>query len=316
MGVPKQARGLRGPATLEELMLVPDYQRADALVRAGVDSVKLVVATEAESEPALARARQGVAEDRGPLPLQPYRSGYRSLVVMPTFDEVDNLEAILRDVFAYLDTDVLVIDDASPDGTGDLADRLAADEPRLHVLHRTGKQGLGTAYLLGFARAIEQGYDRVLEMDADFSHPPWDLPRLVEATSRAQLAIGSRYVAGGSTIGWDFKRRALSRGANLYTRLVLGMKVRDATAGFRCYDVPSLAKLDLSHVKAEGYAFQVEMAYRMWKAGFQIREVPIHFKDRTAGESKMDSKIAREAIVLVPALRWRVKKKLLRENAG
>ena len=153
-------------------------------------------------------------------------------------------------------------------------------------------------------------------MDADFSHPPWDLPRLVEATRQAQLAIGSRYVSGGSTIGWDFKRRALSRGANLYTRIVLGMKVRDATAGFRCYDVPSLAKLDLSHVKAEGYAFQVEMAYRMWKAGFEIREIPIHFKDRTAGESKMDSKIAREAIMLVPALRWRVKKKQLRESAG
>ena len=288
-------------------MVVPDYERANALVRTGIDSSSLVVAPENESEAAVARARQGVAEDRGPLPLRPHDSGYRCLVVMPTYDEIDNLARIVRDIFAYLDTDILIVDDASPDGTGQLADQLAAEHPRLQVLHRTGKQGLGTAYLLGFARAIEQGYDRVLEMDADFSHPPWDLPRLVEATRNAQLAIGSRYVTGGSTIGWDFKRRALSRGANLYTRLVLGLRVRDATAGFRCYDVPSLAKLALDQVKAEGYAFQVEMAYRMTKAGFDVTEIPIHFRDRTHGESKMDSKIAREAIVLVPALRWRVK---------
>lgn len=305
MGVAK--REIEHPSG--QLLVVPDYERADELVRSGVDSARLVIARHDDEQPALERAQSGVHEARGPLPLRPYESGYRCLVVLPTYDERENLESIVRDILAYLDTDVLVIDDGSPDGTGEIADRLAADQPRLHVVHRTGKQGLGTAYLHGFAWAIERGYDRVFEMDADFSHPPWDLPRMVNATRDADLVIGSRYVPGGSTIGWSLSRRMLSRGANLYTRMMLGMPVGDATAGFRCYNVKSLAQLDLGQVNAGGYAFQVEMAYRMIRAGFRVVEIPIHFIDRAAGVSKMNGAIAREAIWLVPALRWRVKKK-------
>jgi len=288
-------------------MIVPDYQRADALVRSGVDSSCLVIAQPSEQETALERARLGVDGQRGPLPLRPHDSGFRCLLVLPTYDERENLEAIQSDISAYLDTDILIVDDGSPDGTGEIADRLAADNLRVHVIHRAGKQGLGTAYLRGFDFAIEHGYERVFEMDADFSHPPWDLPRLVEATRDAELAIGSRYVAGGSTIGWDLRRRLLSRGANFYARTILGLRVRDVTAGFRCYDVAALSQLDLQGVGAEGYAFQIEMAYRMAKAGFEIAEIPIHFTDRRVGMSKMDGKVAREAILLVPALRWRVR---------
>ena len=307
MAVPKREQQSRSG----RLLVVPDYERADELVRSGIDSARLVIAPQTEEEPALQHAQAGVISHRGPLPLRPYESGFRCLVLLPTYDERDNLEAIVRDVLAYLDTDILVIDDGSPDGTGEIADRLAAENPRIQVIHRTGKQGLGTAYLRGFAHAIEHGYDRVFEMDADFSHPPWDLPRMVHATRNADLAIGSRYVPGGSTIGWNLRRRMLSRGANVYTRMMLGMNVSDATAGFRCYNVASLARLDLDQVRAEGYAFQVEMAYRMKKAGYRVVELPIHFVDRALGTSKMDGRVAREAIWLVPALRFRVKKATL-----
>jgi dolichol-phosphate mannosyltransferase len=304
MGAPK----LKQARSIADLMVVPDYARADELVRQGIDSSCLVVARRADEESALRQATLGVQSERGPLPLRPYDAGFRCLVVLPTYNESENLAAIVRDVLAYLATDVLVIDDASPDGTGAIADRLAESDARVRVLHRPSKQGLGTAYLRGFADAIAGGYERVLEMDSDFSHPPWDLPRLVAATRGAQLAIGSRYVAGGNTIGWSLRRRLLSRGANLYARTILGMSVRDATAGFRCYDVASLARLDLSRVKAEGYAFQIEMAFRMLRAGFSVAEIPIHFTDRRLGASKMDGRVAREAVLLVPALRFRVRR--------
>ena len=278
------------------------------MVRTGVDSRCIIVAPPDRAAAATSRAREGLRAGRGPLPLAPFDSGLRCLIVLPTYNEIANLEAVTNGILAYLEADILVVDDGSPDGTGQLADRLAADNPRIRVLHRTGKQGLGTAYLAGFAQAIDEGYDRVFEMDADFSHPPWDLPRLATVSRHADLVIGSRYVRGGSTVGWDLRRRLLSRGANLYARTMLTLSVRDTTAGFRCYAADKLAQLDLSQVHAQGYAFQVEMAYRMSRAGFRIAEIPIHFIDRQLGASKMDGKIAREAITLVPALRVRVRR--------
>jgi dolichol-phosphate mannosyltransferase len=288
-----------------DLTTVRDYRIAQSLVRAGRDSAHLVVLGAADEVEARRAAESGLRDNRGPLPLRPFDCGKRCLVVLPTYDERDNLEPIVRDILAYLVCDVLIVDDGSPDGTGAIADRLAAEDPRVRCIHRAGKQGLGTAYLRGFELAIEERYERVFEMDADFSHPPWDLPYLADASLDCDLVIGSRYVDGGNTIGWDFKRRLLSRCANLYARTILRVPVRDMTAGFRCFDVDLLRRLELREVAAQGYAFQIEMTWRVHKAGGVIREVPIHFTDRRAGASKMDAKVAREALVLVPRLRFR-----------
>lgn len=293
---------------VDDLVVVADFAAAEAAVRGGTDSRRLVVLGGQDEGAALAAARAGLLAGRGPLPVRPHSIGRRCLVVIPTYNERDNVEPITRAILDYLETDVLIVDDGSPDGTGRIADRLAEADGRIRVLHRDRRQGLGTAYLAGFARAAERGYERVFEMDADFSHPPWDLPRLAEASLGADLVIGSRYVPGGDTEGWDLKRRLLSRGANLYARACLTSRVRDLTAGFRCYDVGCLRRLDLSQVAAQGYAFQIEMAYRMVVAGFRVREVPIHFVDRRVGASKMDGRIAREAVLLVPRLRFRVRR--------
>lgn len=301
-----------GPRPLAEpLVIARDFAAAEPLVRSGIDSQRLCVLQGQDEALARAAAERGRAAGDGPTPPRPHVAPWRTLVVIPTYNEKDNLEPIVTAIWRYLDTDILVVDDGSPDGTGQIADRLAAADRRLHVLHRTGKQGLGTAYIAGFRFAIERGYQRVCEMDADFSHAPWDLPRLVFASIDTPLVIGSRYVEGGCTVGWELKRRLLSRGANLYTRTVLGSGIRDNTAGFRCFHVAALAKLDLSAVHAQGYAFQIEMAFRMVRAGFKVREIPIHFVDRRVGKSKMDGKIAREALLLVPKLRGRVKKERL-----
>ena len=247
------------------------------------------------------RARGERAPALRPVPTGPLRT----LVVLPTYNELRNLPVVVAAIRKHLDTDILVVDDASPDGTGQEADRMAAADPRLFVLHRSGKQGLGTAYLAGFRHAIEHGYHRVFEMDADLSHDPADLPRLLVASHDADLVIGSRYVRGGSTEGWTLPRRVLSRGANLYARLFLGGAVRDWTGGYRCFDVAALASIDFAGIAAQGYAFQVEMAWRFVRAGFRVAEVPIRFIDRAVGASKMDGRIAREALWLVPRLRWK-----------
>jgi len=277
-------------------------------VRNGIDSSRIVVLQGQDEVAARAAAERGCAAGNGPVPTRPHKAPWRTLVVIPTYNEKENLEPIVRAIHSYLDIDILIVDDGSPDGTGAIADRLVAADPRIHVLHRKGKQGLGTAYIAGFRFAIERGYARVCEMDADFSHAPWDLPRIVFGSGDAELVIGSRYVKGGCTVGWGFRRRMLSRGANLYTRLVLSSGIRDNTAGFRCFHAAALAKLNLSAVHAQGYAFQIEMAFRMVRAGFRVKELPIHFVDRRVGKSKMDGKIAREALLLVPKLRGRVKR--------
>lgn len=224
----------------------------------------------------------------------------RPIVVVPTYDEIDNLAAVLaRTRAAVPDLDILVVDDGSPDGTGELADRIAAADPAVHVLHRTSKDGLGRAYLAGFGWALERGYDAIGEMDADGSHPPERLPALLASLARVDLVIGSRYVPGGRVRGWPWRRLILSRGANAYTRIMLRLPITDATAGFRFYRAEVLRALRLDGVSSAGYCFQVDLAWRSWLAGFRIGEVPIVFTEREYGRSKMDSSIVGEALVRV-----------------
>jgi dolichol-phosphate mannosyltransferase len=227
-------------------------------------------------------------------------------LVLPTYDEAENIEPFLAAVLPKLPQDarILVVDDNSPDGTGRIADRLAADEERIEVLHRTEKEGLGPAYIAGFRKALGEGAGLILEMDADFSHDPAYLPRLLEAAKRADLVIGSRYVEGGGVSNWGALRRGISRGGSAYARLVLGVAVKDLTGGFKCFRREVLEAIDLDSVDARGYAFQIEMTYRALQAGFRVAEVPIVFRDRQAGSSKMDGSIVREAIWRVPRLRF------------
>ena len=230
----------------------------------------------------------------------------RVLVVIPTYDERKNLERIVPAILAQLpEIDVLVVDDNSPDGTGQLADEMAAADPRVHVLHREAKQGLGKAYLAGFRWALAEGYDFMCEMDADFSHDPKYLPDLIDAARAADLAIGSRYVRGVNVINWPMSRLLLSYGANLYARWITGLPLTDSTGGFKCFRRAVLEALDLDRVRSNGYAFQIEMSYRAWKRDFRIVEVPIVFTDRIEGQSKMNKKIVREAIWMVWWLRLR-----------
>jgi dolichol-phosphate mannosyltransferase len=233
-------------------------------------------------------------------------------LVLPTYNEVENLEPIVDAATRSLaaasgEYRLLIVDDNSPDGTGDLADRLAAQRDDVEVLHRAGKEGLGRAYLAGFERALDGGAELVLEMDADFSHDPADIPRLIEATSDADLVLGSRYIPGGGVIGWGWHRELLSRGGCWYARVLLGVPVRDLTGGFKCFRRGVLETLDLSGIHADGYGFQIEMTYRAIRAGFRVREVPITFRDRVVGTSKMHGRIAAEAVWKVPALRWRLR---------
>ena len=232
----------------------------------------------------------------------------RVVVCLPTYNERENLERMARalgDVFAAGDLDgrVLVSDDASPDGTGDIADRLATDLPYVGVLHRPGKEGLGPAYVAGFRRALSEGADLVLEMDCDFSHDPADVPRLLTAAAEADVALGSRYVPGGGVRNWGAFRRVVSRAGCLYAQAILGFGVRDSTSGFKCYRRRVLESIALERISARGYAFQIETVYRALRAGFSVREVPIVFTDRAEGGSKMGPGIVAEAVVRVPALR-------------
>jgi dolichol-phosphate mannosyltransferase len=232
----------------------------------------------------------------------------RLVICLPTYNERENLEPLVRaleSVFgsAGLDGRVLVVDDSSPDGTGEIADRLAEELPWVSVLHRERKEGLGPAYLAGFRQALADGAELVMEMDADFSHDPADVPRLVEAAGRADLAIGSRYVAGGGVRNWGLVRRAISRWGCLYAQVILGLRVRDTTGGFKCYRRAVLETVPLDRIHSKGYAFQIETTYRALRAGFTVEEVPITFTDRETGHSKMSRAIVLEAVAKVPALR-------------
>ena len=226
----------------------------------------------------------------------------RACVVLPTYNERENLPAIVPAILAAAQVDVLVVDDSSPDGTGALADALAASHPRVRVLHRDRKEGLGRAYLAGFAEALARGYGRILEMDADFSHDPARLPDLL--ATGADLALGSRYVEGGGTENWGLGRRVLSKGGSLYARTILGLPVRDLTGGFKCFRREVLESIDLPSVRSTGYAFQIELTYRALKRGFTVREVPIVFADRRVGKSKMNRRIVAEALWMVWKIRF------------
>jgi dolichol-phosphate mannosyltransferase len=224
----------------------------------------------------------------------------RVLVVIPTYNESDNVRVIVDRVRrAAPAVDVLIADDNSPDGTGAIADEMAAADKQIHVLHRPGKQGLGAAYIAGFGWARERGYDAVVEMDADGSHAPEELPRLLDAAREADVVIGSRWVRGGKVINWPVRRLLLSRGASLYTRVAMGLPVRDATAGYRVYRTPVLDKIEVDQVASQGYCFQIDLAWRSYRNGLRITEVPITFTERERGASKMSSSIVREAL-------WRV----------
>jgi dolichol-phosphate mannosyltransferase len=231
----------------------------------------------------------------------------RAVICLPTYNERENLELTLRELEGVLETGdrVVVIDDGSPDGTGELADRLAAELPFVDVLHRAEKQGLGPAYLAGFRHALAAGAELVFEMDCDRSHDPSDVPRLRAAAQEADLVLGSRYVEGGAIRNWGLLRRVVSAGGSLYARLVLGVPVRDLTGGFKCYRRGVLERIDLDAVRSRGYAFQIETTYRALRAGFRVVEVPITFVDREVGGSKMSRSIVLEAIWKVPALRLR-----------
>ncbi|NHC14334.1 polyprenol monophosphomannose synthase [Motilibacter deserti] len=237
--------------------------------------------------------------EAGPTAIKPEPLG-RVLVVVPTYNEAINVARTVGRVRAAVpDAHVLVVDDNSPDGTGKIADGLAAEDPAVHVLHRAGKEGLGAAYLAGFAWALERDYGTVVELDADGSHQPEQLPLLLERLLTADLVLGSRYVRGGKVVNWPRSREVLSRGGNIYTRLALGIGLQDATGGYRAFRRRTLEALDLETVHSQGYCFQVDLAWRAVRAGFRVAEVPITFVEREHGESKMSGPIVREALLRV-----------------
>lgn len=236
------------------------------------------------------------------------RAMNRALVCIPTYNEAENIEPITQAVLkAEPRVDILVVDDNSPDGTGKIADTLAAREPRIRVLHREKKEGLGRAYLAAFRWALEQGYTYIIEMDADFSHDPRYLPTILDtAEAGTDLVLGSRYVTGGGTVNWGIGRQVISRGGSLYARTILGVDIRDLTGGFKCFHRRVLESIGLEEVKSTGYAFQIELTYRTLKKGYTVREVPIVFEDRRVGHSKMSRKIFLEALTMVWKLRLTV----------
>ncbi len=224
----------------------------------------------------------------------------KTLIIIPTYNEIENLPPLLSTIFSFVpQSDILIVDDNSPDGTGQLAEEMKAKDPRVHVLHRQGKLGLGTAYVAGFKYAIAQGYDAAFEMDADFSHDPRYLPEFMKAIQQADLVIGSRYIKGGSTPNWSLTRRLISGCGNIFARVVLGMPIHDCTAGFRCYRREVLESIGLDEIQSQGYGFQVELAYRVVKQKFRVVEIPIIFMDRRVGQSKMSRKIILEAFTFV-----------------
>lgn len=241
-----------------------------------------------------------------------------ALVIVPTYDERENLPAIVPQILAQDPRlEVLVVDDGSPDGTGELADELAAREPRVHAIHRAGKLGLGTAYIEGFRWAIDRGYELVFEMDADFSHDPKHLPDFLAMAEEFDLVIGSRYTRGVTVVNWPMGRLLLSWLANWYARIVTGLPIHDLTSGFKCYRRPVLERLDLDAIRSNGYSFQIETVFRAWHAGFKIVEMPIVFVDRNVGASKMSKRIVWEAIWMVWRMRlWTLTGRLRRHRAA
>jgi dolichol-phosphate mannosyltransferase len=288
----------------DETVVVETFEHAEALIARGVDSARIAVSRLPPSDPTY----PGYARDSlsGNLtPRIPFSFDRSPLVILPTYNERENLPAMIHAIRTYLNADILIVDDKSPDGTGQLADELSRHHASVHVLHRAKKQGLGPAYIAGFQWALTRHYQSIIEMDCDFSHAPWDLPRMVHRSATADLVIGSRYIPGGGTENWDQRRRMVSRLANAYVSLFLGSTIHDWTGGFRCFRRELLAEMNLATVKAKGYVFQVEMAWRARQAGAVIAELPIRFRDRVHGHSKLGWPTIFEAVTEVPRMYWR-----------
>jgi len=266
----------------------------------------------AEARPAGPRSERAGSPDAAEYP-----GVGRVLVVIPTYNEIENIDMIIGRVRAAVPAvEILVADDNSPDGTGARADEHAAADKTVRVLHRRGKEGLGAAYVAGFQWAREHGFDAVVEMDADGSHAPEELPKLLDALATADMVLGSRWVRGGTVVNWPFRRHVLSRGGNLYTRLALGMPIKDATGGFRAYRMPVLEKIDIDTVASQGYCFQVDLAWRAYRSGFRLVEVPIRFAERQHGTSKMSPAVVREALWRVSVWGTHSRLRALSKSAG
>lgn len=288
----------------DETVVVETFELAERLIARGIDSAQIAVSHLPPSDstyPGYVRA--GLTGNLAPL--VPFCFDRASLVILPTYNERQNLPAMIDAIRTYLATDILVVDDNSPDGTGLLADELSRQHTSVHVLHRAKKQGLGPAYIAGFQWALTRHYQSIIEMDCDFSHAPWDLPRMAHRSGTADLVIGSRYIPGGGTENWDQRRRLVSRLGNAYVSLFLGSTIHDWTGGFRCFRRELLAEMNLQTVKAKGYVFQVEMAWRARQAGAVIAELPIRFRDRLHGHSKLGWSTIFEAVKEVPCMYWR-----------
>lgn len=285
----------------DEAYLVPDFDQAEVLIAQGVNSARVAISNRAAVSAHSAEYSQ-LAGQLQLVPASPFTFDESIIVVLPTYNERSNLEALVTAIGQYLVTDIVIVDDNSPDGTGELADQLSTRYPYVHVLLRPRKEGLGPAYIAGFQWALQRPYDRIIEMDCDFSHAPWDLPRLVHRSRTADLVIGSRYVPGGGTENWNARRRLISRCGNGYVRLFLGSLIRDWTGGFRCYRRGLLEKMALSTVQAKGYIFQVELAWRAIQLGAKVSELPIRFSDRVLGQSKLGWPSIIEGLMEVPKM--------------
>lgn len=241
----------------------------------------------------------------------------KTIVVIPTYNEKENIERIINSVLEQIDgLQILIVDDNSPDGTADIVSKMMLGNEKIHLMKRAGKMGLGTAYCEGFRYCLDKNFEAILEMDADFSHDPKELPRFLEELQNYDLIIGSRYITGVNVINWPLSRLILSYGANFYTRIVTGMPIKDATGGFKCFRASTLRKIDLSTIKSNGYGFQIEMNFRMWKEGARIKEIPIIFVDRRDGVSKMNKSIIWEAVFMVWKLKlfWKFFKQSRKKN--
>lgn len=285
----------------DEAYLVQDFDQAEALIAQGVNSARVAIRDRASANDHDSGYSQ-VAGELQLVPASPFTFDESIVVVLPTYNERANLEAMVTAISQYLVTDIVIVDDNSPDGTGELADQLSTRYPHVHVLHRPKKEGLGPAYLAGFQWALQRPYDRIIEMDCDFSHAPWDLPRLVHRSHTADLVIGSRYVPGGGTENWNARRRLVSRCGNSYVSLFLGSIIKDWTGGFRCYRRGLLEKMALSTVQTKGYIFQVELAWRAVQLGATVNELPIRFSDRVLGQSKLGWPSIIEGLMEVPKM--------------
>lgn len=285
----------------DEAYLVQNFECVEYLVARGADSARIAISEHIPPDGPSPEYSQ-LAFGSPLVPNSPFTFDQSIVIVLPTYNERSNLEALINAIGRYLVADILVVDDNSPDGTGQLADELSCKHRHVHVLHRPQKQGLGPAYLAGFNWALQRKYDRIIEMDCDFSHAPWDLPRLVHGSKTANLVIGSRYVPGGGTDNWDARRRLVSRCGNTYVRLFLGPMIQDWTGGFRCYHRDLLMRMRLETVGAKGYVFQVELAWRAVQLGAEIREIPIRFTDRVQGQSKLGWSSLIEGLLEVPKM--------------